>query len=153
MNRRHPLIALVAVRENAECPSLSPDNTRIVFKKRVRASADKPWRLYVLDLESGTETPLAETQSIDDQALWLDNETVAYARSGVGDLDPSQVAGANPAGADIGPAAHWDIYSVPADGSGSPQLLVVQGPLVGERARGGQRQRAGDGAALGPQAG
>ena len=120
------------VRENAECPSLSPDNTRIVFKKRVRASADKPWRLYVLDLESGTETPLAETQSIDDQALWLDNETVAYARSGVGDLDPSQVAGANPAGADpagtdIGPAAHWDIYSVPADGSGSPQLLVPGG--------------------------
>ncbi|MDQ1644658.1 MAG: hypothetical protein QOJ50_842, partial [Cryptosporangiaceae bacterium] len=115
------------VRENAECPSLSPDNTRIVFKKRVRASADKPWRLYVLDLESGTETPLAETQSIDDQALWLDNETVAYARSGVGDLDPSQVAGANPAGADVGPAAHWDIYSVPADGSGSPQLLVPGG--------------------------
>ena len=39
------------LRENVECPSLSPDNTRIVFKKRM---TDGPggvtWRLHVLDL-------------------------------------------------------------------------------------------------------
>lgn len=45
------------LRTNAECPSLSPDNTHIVFKKRVNASANRPWRLYALDLTTMKETP------------------------------------------------------------------------------------------------
>ena len=34
------------------------------------------WRLYVLDLRTMKETPLAERESIDDQAEWLDNTHV-----------------------------------------------------------------------------
>jgi hypothetical protein len=45
------------------------------------------------------ETPLADDRSVDDQAAWLDDDTVAYA---VGD----------------------DVYSVPADGSGEAELIA-----------------------------
>ena len=65
------------IRENVECPALSPDNTRIAFKKRVD-SGKGPWRFTVLDLKTMRETPLAESQSVDDQAAWLDNDHVLY---------------------------------------------------------------------------
>ncbi|MFF5204582.1 hypothetical protein [Streptosporangium sp. NPDC000396] len=87
------------LRENAECPSLSPDGTRLVFKKRVSADPDRMWRLHLLDLATMKETPLAESASVDDQVAWLDERTVMYAK---------------------GP----DVWSVPADGSGAPALLV-----------------------------
>ena len=41
------------LRENVECPSLSPDQSRIAYKKRVGGPSD--WRLHVLDLESGRD--------------------------------------------------------------------------------------------------
>jgi hypothetical protein len=63
--------------ENVECPSLSPDGTRIAYKKRVGAR-DTPWRLTVLDLATMRETPLGEPQGFDDQAEWVDDEHVAY---------------------------------------------------------------------------
>jgi hypothetical protein len=67
------------VRENVECPSLSPDNTRVAFKKR-EGGGLRPvtWRLSVLSLESGEEWPLAETRSVDDQVEWLDDRTILY---------------------------------------------------------------------------
>ncbi|MFJ4573749.1 TolB family protein [Streptomyces sp. NPDC088846] len=101
------------LRQNAECPSLSPDNTRIAFKKKVSDDPAAPWRLYVLDLRSMRETPLAETRSVDDQAAWLNDGTVAYALPGA-----------------AGRAS--DIWTVPADGTGSPRLAVVGGssPVV-----------------------
>ena len=37
------------IRENAECPSISPDNTRVAYKKLI----DGKWRFHVLDLEDG----------------------------------------------------------------------------------------------------
>ncbi|MEU9693161.1 hypothetical protein [Amycolatopsis japonica] len=89
------------IRENVECPSLSPDAKRIAFKKKVSADLAAPWRLAVLDLASGKETMLAETRSVDDQAAWLDDRTVAY-------------------GVDSA------VWSVPADGSGAPRELVAQ---------------------------
>lgn len=88
-----------AIRENVECPSLSPDGTRLVFKKRVSEGVEDPWRLHVLDLATMEEEPLAEDRSIDDQAAWLDDGTVAYAIDG-------------------------DVWSVPADGSGEPKLIA-----------------------------
>ncbi|MFG2997397.1 TolB family protein [Streptomyces sp. NPDC048340] len=97
-----------ALRENAECPSLSPDNTRIAFKKKVSDDPAAPWRPYVLDLATMNEHPLAESHSVDDQAAWLDDTTVGYALPGRD-----------------GRAS--DIWSVPADGTGEPRLIVPGG--------------------------
>jgi MFS family permease len=96
---------LTALREDVECPSLSPDGTRIAFKKHGGLPLGQ-WRLAVYDLASGTETVLAETRSVDDQAEWLDNARVAYGLP--------RAAGS--------PTS--DVWTVPADGSGSPRLLV-----------------------------
>ncbi|MEV5613026.1 TolB-like translocation protein [Streptomyces sp. NPDC052225] len=90
---------------NVECPSLSPDGTRIAYKKRVPGlPADAPWRLYVLDLATMRETPLTETRSVDDQAVWSDARHLTYALPG-----------------DYGA----DLYTVPADGTGTPRRLLT----------------------------
>ncbi|MFC4079995.1 hypothetical protein [Amycolatopsis samaneae] len=93
-----------SLRDNVECPSLSPDGKRIAFKKKI---SEGVWRLSVLDLATMRETPLAETRSVDDQALWQDSSTILYGL-------------AKPEGGS-------DIWSVPADGSGAPRLLVPDG--------------------------
>ncbi|MCP2352088.1 TolB family protein [Nonomuraea roseoviolacea] len=86
------------LRENAECPSLSPDGRRLVYKKRMPSGA---WRLHALDLATDRETPLAETADVDDQAAWLDGRSVMYAKG-------------------------RDVWAVPADGSGTPRLLATE---------------------------
>lgn len=69
---------VTVVHDQVECPALSPDNRLIAFKKRI-GPADNPWRLYVLDLATMTERPIAaETRSIDDQLEWLDDGHVLY---------------------------------------------------------------------------
>ena len=83
--------------ENVECPSLSPDGTRLVFKRLMRDPG--VWRFYVLDLDTMRETPLAETRPIDDQAEWLDDDRVLY-RTGE------------------------ETWTVPADGSGAPRRFL-----------------------------
>jgi dipeptidyl aminopeptidase/acylaminoacyl peptidase len=98
---------LVALREDAECPSVSPDGTRVVYKKRAPAAAGQ-WRLAVLDLASGEERLLDEERSVDDQIVWVDDDTVAY--------------GLPRDGAD---AAVSDVWSLPVDG-GEPEVLVPQ---------------------------
>ncbi|MET7615621.1 TolB-like translocation protein [Streptomyces sp. NPDC005408] len=93
------------LRRNVECPSLSPDGANLAFKKRVPGlPAEAPWRLYVLDLRSMRERPLAEQRSVDDQAVWLDDRTLAYALPG--DFEA-------------------DLWVVPADGSGTPRRLMT----------------------------
>lgn len=65
------------LRTGVECPSLSPDNTRIVFKHLVGRAGH--WQLRVYDLRTGIETALTmESRSVDDQVDWLDNEHVMY---------------------------------------------------------------------------
>jgi hypothetical protein len=65
------------VHENVECPSLSPDNTRVAYKK---AFGHDPavWRLFTLDLRTMIETPLRESRPIDDQVEWLDDRRILY---------------------------------------------------------------------------
>ncbi|MFF2205938.1 TolB family protein [Streptomyces sp. NPDC058145] len=96
---------LTTVHANVECPSLSPDGTRIAYKKRVRgASPDAPWRLYVLNLRTLKETATAERRNIDDQALWADDSTLVYAIPG-----------------NYGS----DLWTVPADGTGTASRLMT----------------------------
>lgn len=92
------------LRENVECPSLSPDGGRVAFKQAIDADPRKGWRLSVLDLASGRITATAETASVDDQAAWLDDATLAYT------LRQSD--------------GRPDVFGVPADGSGTPKLLI-----------------------------
>ncbi|WP_255768377.1 hypothetical protein [Pseudarthrobacter sulfonivorans] len=61
-----------------ECPSVSPDGTRIAYKKSVTGSLVGHRNIAVLDLATGTETILAEQRDIDDQMEWLDASTVVY---------------------------------------------------------------------------
>jgi hypothetical protein len=67
------------MRTGVECPSLSPDGTRIVYKKPLKGVLEAGWRLHVLDLASGTERPLNQlTRSVDDQVDWFDLDHIVY---------------------------------------------------------------------------
>jgi dipeptidyl aminopeptidase/acylaminoacyl peptidase len=86
------------IHEHVECPSLSPDGTRIAFKRSLNSHGS--WRLYVLDLKTMKETALAEPSSVDDQVEWIDNDHISY-------------------------WLHSDTWSVPADGTGAPTKLLT----------------------------
>jgi hypothetical protein len=87
------------IHDNVECPSLSPDGTRIGYKRLV-GEKGQTWRLHVLDLASGADVALAETRSVDDQLEWLDDRNLLY-------------------------HAGDDIWTVPADGSGAPRRYLA----------------------------
>jgi hypothetical protein len=89
---------MTVLRENVECPSLSPDGRRIVFKKRVGPALDA-WRLAVLDLKTQAEHLIdAETRRVDDQVEWLDGSHVLYAvRGTTSDVWVAAVEGNEPA--------------------------------------------------------
>jgi hypothetical protein len=87
------------IRDNVECPSLSPDGTRIGYKQLVGEKAST-WRFHVLDLASGVATPLAETRSVDDQLEWLDDGHLLYGEAGA-------------------------IWTVRADGTGAPRRYLA----------------------------
>lgn len=87
------------LRDGVECPSLSPDRTRIAFKARV----GQPWRwqIHILDLATGHVTAIPDPDhSVDDQTAWLDNATIAYNRGRT-------------------------IVSAPADGSARPTTFLT----------------------------
>ena len=89
------------LRDGVECPSLSPDGTRIAFKQKVPGDGplEVKWRLSVLSLDTLVDHPLAETRNVDDQAEWLDDGTVLY-------------------------SVESDIYAVSSDGTGAPRLFA-----------------------------
>lgn len=61
-----------------ECPSLSPDQNHLAFKRRTGHGHE--WRLWVMDVATLRQRPIAaETRSIDDQVEWLDDEHILYA--------------------------------------------------------------------------
>jgi hypothetical protein len=93
---------LRTIRENAECPSVSPDGTRIAYKHRIGLVR---WRLHVLDLTSGRDVELAESRSVDDQVEWLDGDRILYGLPREG-------------------TAETDVWVVPADGTGSPAVYI-----------------------------
>lgn len=95
------------VRDGIECPSLSPDNTRIAFKKQAAGTVAREWRLHVLDLETLEETPLAETRNVDDQVEWLDDSRVLY--------QLPQEPG----------SASLNVWVTAADGSGRPAVFLT----------------------------
>jgi hypothetical protein len=101
--------SMTSFRRNAECPALSPDQSKIAYKKRLDSKARGTWRLAVLDLRTGQESLLAETRSVDDQVEWLDNGRLLYALSRHGS-----------------DATTSDVWVVPADGTGSAQILIPE---------------------------
>ena len=102
--------SLVILADGVECPSLSPDGTRLVYKKRL---PDLTWQLWVMDLTTLVRTQLAETENVDDQGAWRDDQTIMY-----GKADPT--------------SDRVDLWTVPADGSGSPTKLAdgAESPAV-----------------------
>jgi len=86
------------LRDGVECPSLSPDGKQVAYKSRI--GDETRWRLRVLDLATLEDHAVAEERSIDDQVEWLDDDTLAY-------------------------SDEKNVYTVPADGSGEPELLVA----------------------------
>lgn len=71
---------LTSVRAGAECPSVSPDGTRVAYKVDVAPDAEVRWVVAVLDLASGRERVLDRGGSLDDQVEWLDDDSVLYGR-------------------------------------------------------------------------
>jgi len=106
---------------DVERPSLSPDGTRIAFthtdggadgvdhdhySHNGHGESEITRQLSILDLNTLRITHLGETRSVDDQAVWLDDATVAYSLQ-------------RPDGTN-------DVWAVPADGTGSPRVLVPE---------------------------
>jgi hypothetical protein len=88
------------IHDNVECPSLSPDGTRIAYKKRT-GSSSAPWHLTVLDLATMLETPISDARSVDDQVEWLDDAHVLYGVDGA-------------------------VWKANADGTGEPQRYIAR---------------------------
>jgi hypothetical protein len=88
---------MTVLRDGVECPSLSPDGKQIAYKSRIGHS--NRWHIRVLDVATLEDHAVAESRSVDDQAEWLDDNTLAYS-DGI------------------------NVYTVPADGSGEERLLV-----------------------------
>jgi hypothetical protein len=100
---------LTSLRTDVECPSVSPDGTKVAYKTRQGNPAPGQWKLAVLDLATGVQTVLPESRSVDDQAEWLDDDHVLYALSREGSE-----------------ATTSDVWVMAADGSSAPQVFIPQ---------------------------
>jgi hypothetical protein len=93
--------------ENVECPSVSPDGTRVAYKRRYLDGDFVRWQLYVLDLRTNQEISLGENRSVDDQLEWLDDERVLYTL-----IDTSGIVGNS-------------VWTIRADGSGTAEQFLA----------------------------
>jgi hypothetical protein len=110
------------IASNVECPSLSPDDKEIAFKRRLPGTV-VTWRLSVINLATLKVHPLAETRSVDDQVEWLNDTTIIY-----GVLKDQSIASLNPFSSATPSIANGaplvtNTWSVPADGTGTPKLF------------------------------
>lgn len=99
------------IHEDVECPSLSPDGTRIAFKRRapMDAAGRRIWRLVVLDLATRRETVLdKELRNVDDQVEWLDDREIIYG------MPQDEMQG----------SASTNLWALAADASTPPRLLL-----------------------------
>jgi hypothetical protein len=114
-NQQHFLVkgdianrSATVVYENVECPSLSPNASRIAYKKRFIADGRIFWQLHILDLKTYQETPLSEKRSVDDQLEWLDNDHVLYSL-------PENATGGS---------ASTNIWMAAANGGSAPKIFL-----------------------------
>lgn len=97
---------LTSVIENAECPSVSPDRTRVAYKKRTGSGATVHWDIAVLDLKSGKETVIGLRDGFDDQLEWLDDNRLLFGVPRAGAVGDS------------------DVYVIDAQADAEPALLI-----------------------------
>lgn len=98
---------MTTVLDTVECPSLSPDGTRIAFKRVTSGSGPTVhWTPAVYDIASGRVSVLsAEKRSVDDQIVWLDDANLIYGM-------PNATAG------------DTDVWKLPVDGGSAPAVLI-----------------------------
>lgn len=97
---------LVSVGENAECPSVSPDGTRVAYKKRSTRMGLVHWDIAVLDLLTKKEITIPLENGFDDQLEWLDKDTLLFGMS------RTDAAGDS------------DVYRIQAEEAAQPDLLI-----------------------------
>ncbi|MFJ2617880.1 hypothetical protein [Glutamicibacter sp. NPDC087344] len=97
---------LTSVHDNAECPSVSPDRTRVAYKKRTGSGATVHWDIAVLDLKTGQETIIGLRDGFDDQLEWLDDDRLLFGVPRVGEVGDS------------------DVYVIDAQPEAEPELLI-----------------------------
>jgi dipeptidyl aminopeptidase/acylaminoacyl peptidase len=69
---------LTVLRDNVECPSVSPDDRFVAFKKYIGPDPNA-WRIAVVELATMKERLVTgETRYIDDQVEWLDADRLLY---------------------------------------------------------------------------
>lgn len=98
--------AVASVIENAECPSVSPDRSRVAYKKRTGSGARVHWDIAVLDLKTGKETIIALRDGFDDQLEWLDDDRLLFGVPRAGEVGDS------------------DVYVIDARAEAEPELLI-----------------------------
>jgi len=99
---------LTTIADHVECPSLSPDGSKIAFKEaRSDRSRGSWWTPAVLDLATGKRTVLTtENRNVDDQIEWLDDDTLLY---GLPREDADGVT---------------DVWALSTDGTTAPRLFL-----------------------------